>query len=45
MADYSPASKSFAEKAAWDFVKNEKPKFELCTILPTLVFGPIVGPH
>ncbi|KAH8589880.1 hypothetical protein B0O99DRAFT_522334 [Bisporella sp. PMI_857] len=36
------ASKSFAEKAAWEFLKNEKPKFTISTICPTLVFGPIV---
>lgn len=33
-------SKTFAEKAAWDFVKNEKPKFALSTVNPTYVFGP-----
>ncbi|KAJ5542313.1 hypothetical protein N7535_004733 [Penicillium sp. DV-2018c] len=36
------ASKTFAEKAAWDFVKNEKPNFDIATINPPLVFGPIV---
>lgn len=36
------ASKTFAEKAAWDFVKNEKPNFSLATINPPMVFGPIV---
>jgi hypothetical protein len=38
-------SKAFAEKAAWEFVEKEKPSFTLATILPTLVFGPIVGTH
>ncbi|RMZ71458.1 aldehyde reductase II [Pyrenophora seminiperda CCB06] len=36
------ASKTFAEKAAWDFVENEKPNFSLSTINPPMVFGPIV---
>ncbi|KAK6460303.1 osmotic stress induced protein [Scheffersomyces coipomensis] len=35
-----PASKKFAELAAWDFVKDEKPNFQLSTILPGSVFGP-----
>ncbi|KAH8799823.1 hypothetical protein F5884DRAFT_117849 [Xylogone sp. PMI_703] len=34
------ASKIYAEKAAWDFVKNEKPNFDLVTINPPLIFGP-----
>lgn len=33
-------SKTFAEKAAWDFVKEEKPQFALSTVNPTYVFGP-----
>ena len=37
------ASKTFAEKAAWDFVENEKPNFTVSTINPPLVFGPIVS--
>ncbi|KAH7129027.1 NADPH-dependent methylglyoxal reductase-like protein GRE2 [Dactylonectria macrodidyma] len=36
------ASKTFAEKAAWDFVVEEKPEFTISTILPPLVFGPAV---
>jgi nucleoside-diphosphate-sugar epimerase len=36
------ASKTFAEKAAWDFVEKEKPGFTIATINPPLVFGPIV---
>ncbi|KAJ5112439.1 hypothetical protein N7532_000484 [Penicillium argentinense] len=36
------ASKTFAEKAAWDFVANEKPNFNVATINPPLVLGPIV---
>jgi len=35
------ASKTFAEKAAWDFVEKEKPNFSLATINPPLVLGPI----
>ncbi|KAI5794445.1 hypothetical protein DFH27DRAFT_566534 [Peziza echinospora] len=35
------ASKTFAERAAWDFVKNEKPNFDLATINPPMVFGPV----
>ncbi|KAJ5895018.1 hypothetical protein N7495_006709 [Penicillium taxi] len=36
------ASKTFAEKAAWDFVEKEKPSFDLATVNPPMVFGPIV---
>ncbi|TVY85388.1 Ketoreductase [Lachnellula suecica] len=36
------ASKTFAEKAAWDFVEKEKPNFTLSTMCPPLVIGPIV---
>jgi len=41
VTDYA-RSKTFAEKAAWDFVKNlpEDKKFECVTILPGLVCGP-----
>ncbi|GAD98609.1 hypothetical protein MYCGRDRAFT_35581 [Paecilomyces variotii No. 5] len=34
-------SKTFAERAAWDFVVNEKPNFDLVTLCPPLVFGPV----
>lgn len=34
-------SKKEAEKAAWDFVANEKPNFDLATICPPMVFGPV----
>jgi nucleoside-diphosphate-sugar epimerase len=37
------ASKTFAEKAAWDFLEKEKPNFTISTINPPLVFGPIVS--
>ncbi|KAF1826040.1 NAD(P)-binding protein [Dissoconium aciculare CBS 342.82] len=36
------ASKTFAERAAWDFVEKENPNFSLATICPPLVLGPIV---
>ena len=36
------ASKTFAERAAWDFVKKENPNFQLATVCPPLVFGPVV---
>lgn len=35
-------SKTLAERAAWDFVSNEKPAFDLATVCPPLVFGPVV---
>ena len=35
-------SKKLAEKAAWDFVADEKPNFDLVTVCPPAVFGPIV---
>ncbi|KAL7623728.1 methylglyoxal reductase (NADPH-dependent) gre2 [Parahypoxylon ruwenzoriense] len=34
-------SKKEAEKAAWDFVAEKKPNFDLATICPPLVFGPL----
>lgn len=37
------ASKTFAEKAAWEFVEKEKPNFAISTICPPLVYGPVVG--
>lgn len=36
------ASKTLAERAAWDFIKNEKPGFDLVTVCPPVVFGPVV---
>jgi hypothetical protein len=38
------ASKTFAEKAAWKFVEDEKPAFTLTTICPPFVFGPTALP-
>ncbi|KAJ5652718.1 hypothetical protein N7507_010144 [Penicillium longicatenatum] len=37
-------SKKFAELAAWDFIKNEKPQFDLVTLCPPMVFGPVSHP-
>lgn len=34
------ASKVFAEKAAWEFVKKEKPNFAVTAICPPMVYGP-----
>lgn len=34
------ASKTFAEKAAYDFVEKEKPSFAVSSILPPMVYGP-----
>lgn len=33
-------SKTFAEKAGWDFVKHEKPQFDISFVNPSFVFGP-----
>lgn len=33
-------SKTFAEKAAWDFLKDEKPNFSINYVNPSFVFGP-----
>jgi len=35
-------SKTFAERAAWDFLASEKPTFTLATINPVLLFGPVL---
>lgn len=35
-------SKTVAERSAWKFVEDEKPNFDLVTICPPLIFGPIV---
>ena len=37
-------SKKFAELAAWDFVEKEKPKFDIVTLCPPMVFGPFAHP-
>jgi len=38
------ASKTLGEKAAWDFVRDEKPAFVLNTVLPNMNFGAILDP-
>ena len=35
------ASKTFAEKAAWESVEKEKPNFTLSTINPPMIYGPL----
>lgn len=34
-------SKTLAERAAWDFVAREKPGFDLVTVCPPVVLGPV----
>lgn len=35
------ASKTLAEKAAWKFLEDEKPQFDIVTVNPPFVLGPI----
>lgn len=35
------ASKAFAERAAFDFVEERKPAFDVATICPPMVYGPV----
>ncbi|KAH8899120.1 NAD dependent epimerase/dehydratase [Thozetella sp. PMI_491] len=37
-------SKKFAELAAWDFVRDQKPQFDIVTLCPPMTFGPVVHP-
>ncbi|KAF7552915.1 hypothetical protein G7Z17_g3978 [Cylindrodendrum hubeiense] len=37
-------SKKFAELEAWNFVKQQKPTFDLVTLCPPMTFGPVVHP-
>ncbi|KAF6810811.1 NAD dependent epimerase/dehydratase [Colletotrichum plurivorum] len=37
-------SKKFAELAAWDFVEEKKPHFDLVALCPPMTFGPVVHP-
>ncbi|KAF7517292.1 hypothetical protein PCG10_001307 [Penicillium crustosum] len=39
---YSTA-KALAERAAWDFVKTNKPNFDIATIMPPMVYGPNIN--
>lgn len=34
-------SKTLAERAAWSFIEEKEPSFDLATICPPLVFGPV----
>lgn len=34
-------AKKWAEQAAWDFVKEENPHFELVTLCPPMVYGEV----
>lgn len=34
-------SKTIAERAAWDFMEQKSPAFDLCVLCPTMVFGPL----
>jgi nucleoside-diphosphate-sugar epimerase len=36
------ASKTLAERAAWKFIEEEKPSFDITTVNPPLIFGPII---
>ncbi|RFU32367.1 hypothetical protein B7463_g3966, partial [Scytalidium lignicola] len=36
-------SKKFAEQEAWRFIREEKPKFDLVVMCPSMVFGPVAG--
>lgn len=37
-------SKKYAELEAWNYVKNNKPKFDVVTLCPPMTFGPVVHP-
>ncbi|CZR63781.1 probable flavonol reductase/cinnamoyl-CoA reductase [Phialocephala subalpina] len=37
-------SKKFAELAAWSFIEDEKPSFDIVTLCPPMTFGPVVHP-
>ncbi|POS83812.1 hypothetical protein EPUL_005995 [Erysiphe pulchra] len=39
------ASKTFAERAAWEFIEKEKPNFTISTVNPPIVYGPILYYH
>ncbi|KAH8924707.1 NAD(P)-binding protein [Atractiella rhizophila] len=40
--DKYSASKTIAEKRAWEFVKEHRPSWDLVTICPPWVFGPVI---
>lgn len=35
------ASKTLAEKSAWKFIEEKKPAFDLVTLCPSMIFGPL----
>jgi nucleoside-diphosphate-sugar epimerase len=37
-------SKKFAELGVWNYLKDEKPKFDVVTLCPPMTFGPVVHP-
>ncbi|KAK2737969.1 methylglyoxal reductase (NADPH-dependent) gre2 [Myotisia sp. PD_48] len=37
-------SKTFAERAAWEFLEREKPNFSIATCNPPVVLGPVIHP-
>lgn len=37
-------SKKFAEQAAWEFIKHRNPSFDLVSLCPSMVFGPLAHP-
>ncbi|OOO13804.1 NAD-dependent epimerase/dehydratase [Aspergillus oryzae] len=37
------AAKKVAERAAWDFVRDENTSFDLVTILPPMIYGPNIN--
>ncbi|KAI1389948.1 dihydroflavonol-4-reductase [Hypoxylon trugodes] len=37
-------SKTMAEKEAWKFIEDKKPQFDLVTLCPSMVFGPMANP-
>ena len=45
-ADVQPyaKSKTFAERAAWDFIARDGSRLELSVVNPVGVFGPVLGP-
>lgn len=40
--DQYRASKTLAERAFWKFIADEKPAWDGATVLPSLVFGPLL---
>jgi nucleoside-diphosphate-sugar epimerase len=36
-------SKTIAEKVAWKFVEEKKPRFDLVTLCPSMIFGPLAN--